>query len=151
MGATSLTGTDTISISGRNLTDLGSGACVELTFPDDLATMKASKNGNTIIAYNNQGQVVDCSIRLLLGSSDDKYMNSLLQLQKQDISTFTLMTGVFSKRVGDGQGNLSTKVYQLNAGVFKKQPDAKTSSDGDPEQSEVVYMLRFGTGDPSIQ
>jgi len=151
MPAVSLTGADTIQIDSRVLNDLADQDAVKLTFPNDIAAVKASKNGNTIYAFNETGRLVEVEVRVLLGSADDKYLNSRLQEMKNDFSGFILLTCSFSKRVGDGAGNMSTVVYQGTGGVFKKQVEAKTSTEGDTEQSVAVYMMNFGNSGKSIQ
>ena len=151
MASVSLSGQDVIQINGRILNDLGDQNPVELTYPNDLVGVKAAKNGNTIYAFNNMGRLAECKIRLLLGSDDDKFMNSLLQTQINDFSSFTLLTGQFSKRVGDGTGIISTDVYQLSGGVIKKNVEAKTAAEGDTEQSIAEYMVTFGYTSKSIQ
>lgn len=151
MPSVSLTGADTIQVDGRILYDLADGDSVTVTYPEDLAKVKASKNGNTIYAFNNMGVVVEAKIRVLLGSSDDKYLNSRLQEQIQDFSSFILASGAFSKRVGDGQGNISTAVYQMAGGVFTRQVEAKTSAEGDTEQSVAVYTIHYGNAQRTIQ
>lgn len=150
-GSVSLTGSDTIQIDSRVLADLADQDAVMLKFPDELAKVKASKNGNTIFAFNEQGRVVECDIRVLLGSADDKYLNARMQEMKNGFSDFILVTGVFTKRIGDGAGNISSAVYQCSGGIFKKQIEAKTSAEGDTEQSVAVYTLAFGNGGRSIQ
>lgn len=150
-GSVSLSGADTIQLDSRILNDLADQDAVKLTYPNDIAAVKASKNGNTIYAFNETGRLVECEVRVLLGSSDDKYLNSRLQEQKNDFSTFILFTGSFAKRVGNGQGVISTVVYQCSGGVVKKQVEAKTSSEGDTEQSVAVYMISFGNSFKTIQ
>jgi hypothetical protein len=151
MGSVSLSGADVININGTILNDLADQNPVDLTYPNDLVGVKAGKNGNTIYAFNNMGRLAECKIRVLLGSDDDKFLNSLLQLQVNDFSGFTLLTGQFSKRVGDGQGNISTDVYQLSGGVIKKNVEAKTAAEGDTDQSVAEYMITFGYTQKSIQ
>lgn len=151
MSSVSLSGADTIQIDSRILNDLADQDSVMLTFPDDLAKVKAGKNGNTIYAFNNMGEVTEVTIRVLLGSSDDKYLNSRLQEQIQDFSSFILVTGDFTKRVGDGSANISSAVYQMAGGVFTRQVDAKTSSEGDTDQSVAVYKVMFGNAQRAIQ
>lgn len=147
----SLTGSDVIVIDGRVLNDLADQDAVTLTFPNDLAAVKASKNGNTIYAFNETGRLVECNVRVLLGSADDKFLNSRMQEMKNGFSDFILLTGSFVKRTGDGKGNISSAVYQISGGIFKKQIEAKTSAEGDAEQSVAVYMMTFGNGNRSIQ
>lgn len=151
MASVSLTGADTIQIDGRILNDLADGDAVTITLPEDLARVKTGKNGNAIYALNNMGRVVDCTIRVLLGSDDDKYLNSRLQEQLQDFSAFILATGAFTKRVGDGSGNISAAVYQLSGGAFSRQIEMKTSAEGDTEQSVAVYKVTFGNSQRAIQ
>ena len=151
MGSVSLTGDDVIQIDGRGINDLADQDSVALTYPEDLAKVKASKNGNTIYAFNNMGRITECTIRVLLGSDDDKYLNSRMQEMINDFSAFTLVTGSFSKRVGDGKGGLNSDIYQMSGGIFKKQVEAKTSSEGDTEQSVAVYTIQFGNSSKSIQ
>lgn len=151
MNAVSLTGADGIQVNDRILNDLADGDCVHLTFPNDLTAVKASKNGNMIYAFNETGKQVLCTLRILAGSPDDKFLNSLLQTMKNDFSGFILMTGNFSKRVGDGKANISTVIYQLTGGVIKKQQEAKTSAEGDTEQSVAVYEITYGNADRAIQ
>lgn len=151
MASVSLSGTDVIQINGRILNDLADQNPVDLTYPNDIVGVKAAKNGNTIYAFNNMGRLAECKLRLLLGSGDDKFMNSLLQTQINDFSAFTLLTGQFSKRVGDGSGVISTDVYQLSGGVIKKNVEAKTASEGDTDQSVAEYTITFGYTSKSIQ
>jgi hypothetical protein len=150
-GTVSLTGTDTIQIDSRILNDLADGDAVMINFESDLAAVKASKNGNTIYAFNEMGRVVGCTVRVLMGSPDDKYLNSRMQEMINGFSDFILLTGAFVKRVGDGNGNISSVVYQCSGGIFKKQVEAKTSAEGDTEQSVAVYVISFGNGSKSIQ
>jgi hypothetical protein len=151
MSSISLTGKDTIQIDSRVLNDLADGDSVILTYPNDIANVKASKNGNTIFAMNNTGMQCEVSIRVLAGSTDDKYLNSRMQEMILDFSKFVLLTGVFAKRVGDGAGVLSSIIYQCSGGVVKRQPEAKTNAEGDTAQSVVTYVISFGNGDRSIQ
>ncbi len=151
MPQVSLTGQDTAQIDGIILQSLADGNAFEITFPEDLAQIKVGKNGNTIYGKNEQGRRADVNIRVLVGGSDDKYLNSRLQQWVNDPSSFALITGMFIKRVGDGQGNLQSKVYQCSGGVIRKQVEAKTSSDGDADQSVSPYMIMFGNCQVSIQ
>ena len=139
----SLTGQDVAVISGRVLHDVADGDFVTLEFDTDLANMKVSKDGNTIYALNQTGRLVKVTLRLLLGSSDDIALNSWMQAMLTDFSGFTLLTGSFTKRVGDGQGNVKNVVYTLANGIFRRLVPTKSSAEGDVEQSVAVYELSF--------
>lgn len=139
----SLTGNDTLVIAGITITDVADGDWFSSTFDQDLANLKRGKNGNAIFAENAMGPVGTALLRLIRGSDDDKSMNTLLQQQLQDFSSFELLDGQFVKRVGDGQGNVTGDTYQMFGGIFKRVPDAKSNADGDTEQSVSVYRFEF--------
>ena len=151
MSTIALTGKDSHIVCGRILNDFASGDCVKIEFEGDLTVVKKGKNGNTIYAKNEMGRIADVTMRILLGGTDDKYMNGLLQEWITDPSTFTLMTGMFVKRVGDGQGNTESKIYNMTGGFFKRQVDAKTSAESDTDQSVAVWRITFGNAQVSIQ
>ena len=71
--------------------------------------------------------------------------NSLQNQQISGFSGFGLITAVYTKRVGDGAGVISSVIYQLSGGIFTKGVEAKTSARGDVEQSVAVWMIRFGS------
>ncbi len=147
----SLTGQDFVQIDDRILNDLADQDAVTFDPPNDLAAVKSGKNGNLIFALNETGRQMTATLRVLLGSADDKFLNSRLQEMKNNFSSFILLTGIFTKRSGDGLGKISTKVYQASGGVFQRQVPAKTSAEGDTEQSVAVYTIIFGNNDTSHQ
>ncbi len=151
MPEVSLTGQDTVQIDGSIFQTLADGVPFDITFPNDLGAVKAGKNGNTIYAKNEMGRIADVVMRLILGGVDDKYMNGRLQQWITDPSAFTLMTGMFVKRVGDGAGNVESKIYNMTGGFFKRQVDAKTSAESDTDQSVAVWRVTFGACQVSIQ
>ncbi len=146
-----LTGQDVIQVNGTIITALADQNSFAGTFPNPLTTVKTAKNGNVLFAQDSKGLMMDLTLRLVIGSSDDKYLNSLLQTLISDISSFILMTANVVKRVGDGQGNYSSKVYQCSAGVFKDQVGFSSSAEGDVEQAVAVYNMIFGYCTATIQ
>ena len=146
----SLTGSDTIKINGRILNDFADGDVAHLTFPNNLVEVKTGKNGNSIYAFNNTGRQCEVALRLVRGGSDDKYMNQQLSLFKNDPADFSLLTGEFDKRVGDGVGNITTDSYTLSGGAFRKQVEVKENADGDTEQAVAIYTLIFSNAPRSI-
>ena len=138
-----LTGNDTLKIKGRILADLADGDFANLSFPNDIAALKTGKDGNTVYALNETGRQAELAIRVLRASSDDKFLNSLLAAQRNDFSGFVLMDGEVIKRVGDGEGNVTDDTYLLTGGIFTKNGEAKSNSEGDTEQSVSVYPIQF--------
>lgn len=149
MATIALSGADTVKINNTVLADLADGDCVMLTFPSEIATLKVGKNGNTIYGLNETGKQAEVKIRLIRGSADDKFLNSLLAQQQSNFSGTVLMIGEFIKSLGDGQGHITSDTYILSGGVFAKQVEAKTNVEGDAAQSVAEYTLRF-SGSPRV-
>lgn len=143
MGAVSLSGSDTINLNNRVLADLADGNCVELTFPNDIANVKTGKNGNSIYGLNESGKQCEVKLRVLRGSSDDKFLNNLLAQQQNNFAGTVLMIGQFIKKIGDGLGNITSDTYIMSGGVFTKQIEAKSNVEGETDQSIAVYTIRF--------
>lgn len=143
MSTVSMTGADTIKINNRIFADLADGDCVVLAFPNEKATLKTGKNGNTIYALNESGKQAEITLRLVRGSSDDKFMSGLFAQQENDFASFTLMIGEFVKRIGTGQGGVIADTYVLSGGIFSKHIEAKSNVEGDTEQSISIYNLKF--------
>lgn len=149
-GSVSLTGSDVVTLNGRVFHDFAQNDIIKLDFAEDLVKVQSSKNGNIVYALNANGLMSGLTLRLLAGSSDDQYINSLLASQIKDLSSFILIVGSFVKRVGDGQGNVTNVIYNTLGGVVKKFPAAKTNTTGDVEQSVVEWMLDFGSNSRAI-
>lgn len=144
MSTISLTGKDTVKINDRIINDLADGETVVITLPNELVTVKTGKNGNSIYALNETGRQVDVTMRLIRGSADDKFMNQLLATQKQDLPAFTLIKLDFTKKLGDGAGNILSDINTITGGVFTKaMPDVKENVEGDIEQAVAIYTLKF--------
>jgi hypothetical protein len=150
MSGNSLTGKDTIVINNRVLADFGDGDVLNLTFPNNKITAKRGKNGNTIFALNETGLQADVELRILKGSSDDKFLNSLSIAQNRDLPSFSLLTGEFTKRIGDGAGNIASEVYEVSGGAFVKEIDNKENVEGNTDQGIAIYRLIFANAPRSL-
>ena len=151
MSTLSLSGNDTIKINEKILADFADGDIAVLTFPNELATLKTGKNGNTIYSINETGRQADLTLRLIKGSSDDKFLASLLSAQKANLPSFILMSGELVKRLGDGSGKIVADTYILSDGIFTKEVEAKSNVEGDTSQSVSVYIIRFAAGPRAIE
>lgn len=146
----SLTGKDTIIIDNRIFTDLAEGDTAMLDFPNNLVEAKIGKNKNVIFAFNSSGKTVTVTLRVLVGSPDDKYLNSRMAEFINDPPTFILHEGEFIKRSGDGIGNSVDVIYTMNAGIIQKFPNTKENVSGDTEQSVAVWQLQFANTERKI-
>lgn len=149
MAQASLTGSDTVIINNYLFTGVADQNWVELTFPNDIAAVKTGKNGNSIFALNETGKQCEVKIRLLRGTKDDSFLNNLLAQQQNNFAGTVLLQGQFIKKVGDGAGNITQDTYIFSGGIFTKQVEAKTNSEGDIDQSVSVYTLKF-TNSPRV-
>lgn len=150
MAGIALSGNDTVNISGRVLADLADGNCAELKFPNEIANVKIGKNGNAIYGLNTTGQQSELTLRILRASSDDQYLMGLLNAQQLNFAGTVLATGQLIKKIGDGQGNITSDTYIMEGGVFTKIPEAKTNVEGDTEQSVSIYMIKFANS-PTVR
>lgn len=143
MSTIALSGNDTVIINNRIFADFADGNVAELAFPNDIASVKTGKDGNSIYGLNESGKQAEFKLRLIRGSADDKFLNGLLAQQQLNFAGFPLMTGQFIKKIGDGQGNIQSDTYITSGGVFTKQVEAKSNVEGESEQSVSIYTLKF--------
>lgn len=143
MSTVALSGSDTVMLQNRVLADLADENCVELTFPNDIASVKTGKNGNSIYGLNESGKQGDVKIRVIRGSADDKFLNGLLAAQQNNFAGTVLLFGSFIKKIGNGEGAITSDTYIMSGGVFTKQVEAKMNVSGDSEQSVSIYTVKF--------
>ncbi len=143
MSTIALSGNDTVVLNNRIFADFADGNVAELTFPNDIATVKTGKDGNSIYGLNETGKQCELKVRLIRGSADDKFLNGLLAQQQLNFAGTVLMVGQFIKKIGDGSGNIKSDTYIMSGGVFTKQVEAKSNVEGESEQSVSIYTLKF--------
>jgi hypothetical protein len=143
MNSVAMTGNDTAVLDDRVLNDLAEGNCIEVTFPNDIAQVKTGKNGNSVYALNETGRQCEMKLRLIRGSADDKTFQGKFAAQQRDFAAFVLMSGQFIKKIGDGQGNVTSEIYILSGGIFTKPVEGKSNVEGETEQSVSIYTLKF--------
>jgi hypothetical protein len=150
MTAIALSGNDTLVLNNRTFADFADANVMELTFPNDISQVKTGKNGNSIYGLNATGLQCELKVRLIRGSSDDTFLNGLLVAQQQNFSSTVLLQGQVVKKLGDGQGNVTSDTYILGGGVFQKQVEVTSNVEGDALQSVAVYMMKFTTSPRAI-
>lgn len=138
-----ITAEDTFSVYDRVLSDFADDDASTISFDADIVRTKTGKNKNTIFAKDETGSNATVTLRLIRGSSDDRFMAGKLAEMQRDFVSHVLATGEFVKRLGDGQGNIIRDVYTLLGGTFKKNVDGKENVSGDTEQGVAVYTMMF--------
>ena len=151
MSIYALTGNDTLIINERVITNLADGSTITINYDNDSVGISTGKDDNTIYSDNRQGSNASLELRLVRGSEQDIYFNGLSIQQSRDLPTFTLMQGSFSKRVGDGFGNVKFDNYTLLGGVFtKRAPQVTENLNGETDQGVSIYNITFATASRSL-
>ena len=143
MSVVALSGQDTIIINNYLFVGLADANYIELSFPNEIASVKTGKNGNSIYGFNESGKQCEVKLRIVRASADDKFMNNLLAQQQANFSGTVLLQGQFVKKIGDGQGNITSDTYIMSGGIFIKIPEGKSNAEGETEQSLALYTLKF--------
>lgn len=150
MSTVAMSGSDTLQLNNHIFANLGTGDVAILTYPNEIASVKTGKNGNSVYGLNETGKNAELAIKVIRGSTDDKFLLALLNQQQLNFAGFVLMTGEFVKKIGDGAGKISSDTYIVSGGVFTHIPEAKSNVEGDTEQSEIPYKIKFSNAPRTI-
>lgn len=141
MPSFNITADDTFTLGGRIFNDFADGDNVTIIPKDDKVDAKSGKNLNTIFAQKPQGFNGDVTLRLMRGSPDDQFLQGQLAAQDQDFAATVLMDGEFTKRLGDGKGNVKRDVVRMSGVIIKRNPDSKENAEGNTEQAIAIWNL----------
>ena len=150
MATYALTGNDDLILNDVSIDEFTDNSTIRITFPNEKVGISTGKNDNTVFATNTQGKNVQVELRILAGGKADAFLNGLSIQQDRDLPSFTLMNGSFSKRVGDGKGNVRRINYTLLGGTFRQNVDAQENLTGDTEQGTALYRMTFAQGARAI-
>lgn len=142
-GITGIVGKDVLTINGQVIIATGDGDAIKLDPQGPIAQMKVSKDGNSVYALANSGIACKLAVKLVRGSFDDITLNGYLQQWLSDPASFSLLSGSYVKRMGDGKGNSVSDIYTLSGGLVEQIPPAVGNSEGSTEQGYVTYTLLF--------
>lgn len=146
-----LTGDATLTLYDRVFVDLADGDVSSITFPNNLVELKTGKNRNTIYSRNATGENGELSLRLVRGSSDDRFLQGKLAVSERDFVSTEICNGQLALRLGDGAGGIVTDVYTLGGGVITKKVEGKDNVEGDTSQGVAVYNIKFANVTRSAQ
>lgn len=150
MATYALTGNDDFFVNNVSINDLTDGSTITISFQNEKVGISTGKNGNTVYATNKQGENAQVELRIVAGSKSDAFLNGLSITQDRDLPAATLLNGSFSKRIGDGKGNVKYINYTLLGGVFRQNIDTQENLQGDTEQGTAVYRLFFAQAQRAI-
>lgn len=138
-----LTGDDTLILFGRTITDTADGDIATIAVDNDIASSVVGKGGNVIIAKDEQGKKCTITVRILKAAGDDIFLQSKYQSYENDSALFSVGTGSFSKRLGDGSGNVVFDTKYIKALHFTRSPyDAVMNVNGNTDQAVTVYTMQ---------
>lgn len=150
MGIDVYTGSDVLELDGNLVNDGANGKVVEVRFPNNISNSEVGKDGNGIVSYISNGQIAEVTIRVLIANKTDQYLSLRKDQFINDSASYVAIKGKFSKRVGDGNGNIKTVTWDLQGGVLQKNIEGEEDTGGDLEQAVAVYNLRFTRGTRTI-
>lgn len=150
MATYALTGNDDLILNDVSIDEFTDNSTITITFPNEKVGISTGKNANSVFATNEQGRNVQVELRILAGGKNDAFLNGLSIQQERDLPAFPLMNGSFSKRVGDGKGNVRRINYTLLGGTFRQNVDAQENLTGDTEQGTALYRMTFAQGARAI-
>lgn len=146
--ADAYTGQDTIILEDYNgkwvLTGLGKGTVAELNAPNELGTVDTGYNGNSLGSHNEPGRQRELTLRLVKGCSDDKRLNNNYNLWKDRSDSFVPLRGYFTKLIKNAYGANTYDTVECYFGLPSGQPTQQTVTDGNTDQVESVYVIKFG-------
>ena len=150
MSTYALTGNDTVILNERVIKDMADGSIVEISYQNDRVGITTGKNDNTIFAEDRTGSNATLTLRVIRGSADDRWLNGLSIQQNQDLPSFSLLRGAFTKRIGNGYGSISYDNYILIGGAFQRYADTQENLQGETEQGSSVYTIIFAKAERAI-
>lgn len=145
----SYTSQDILKWGDRLLTNFADGDVATITYPNELHGMKIGKEGNAIAAHNEMGRIANLKLRLIKGSPDDKYLNSIVVAWKNHSDDFTPQSAEFTKVVKVDNG-VCNDITSLSFIIPTKVPDVMENVEGNTEQAVSIYDFRCGVSNRSL-
>ncbi|MBO7733122.1 MAG: hypothetical protein J6S67_11230 [Methanobrevibacter sp.] len=143
------TGKDIIKFNDRIGSDFANGDCAIITFPNELHGMANGKDGNSLAAHNEQGNIAELEMRVIKGSGFDKYLNSFVLAWKNHSDEFAPATAELTKMITTEAGKVS-ETTSLGFIFPSNQVETRVNTDGDTDQMVSVYRFRAGTSNRAL-
>lgn len=144
------TGSDLLKWGDRILSDFASGDVWRIEYPNEISTITTGKNGNSIGAHNETGRNANLTMRLIRGSADDKFFNTLYQQWLNKSDEFSPQTASATKNLKDGNGNTITDTVYLEFGLPTSAIVSYENTGGDGEQCVAIWNWKFARASRSI-
>ncbi len=151
MGIYVITANDTLTVTGmfngkmttQNFTTLADKSVVHMDFPNELWNIAIGKNKNAIFSFIQKGNLSEMDLRPLLGNADHAFLLAQITQAQNNPPGVILLTGTFSKILGDGAGNPIRVNYTLSGGVVSKLPPLTENVEGETDQGVGMFKLKW--------
>lgn len=112
------TAEDVSVINDRIMSDYAKGDVITISFENNLSNQGNGKNGNSLAAHIEDGQIALVSLRLVMNSPDDKYLNTIFQQWQSHDSAFKPISGSFTKNTVNEQNQRASSSVECSL-VFR--------------------------------
>lgn len=138
-----LTGRDIVTFMLRDITGgLSSTTPATLSFIGDYADELIGKNGNSIIYRKAGGVHCLLTLNVIQNSPEATWINTF-EKTLESLGAYEPCFASIEQRLGDGRGNVKSKIYNLTGLFFKSQPiPAALMTLQGTEEHIVVYKLQ---------
>jgi hypothetical protein len=126
---------DGLIINSRVITNFAGPKSILTEYPNDINDIHIFKNGNMIWMRKIQGLLVNITIKLMINSDDDKFLNSLFKSSQQNPNIFSPINMQHIKNTTNENGNLLQAIVDIPWAMFQKLPSMQDDSEGDVEQA----------------
>lgn len=125
----------TVTLNGKVFTDLAQGDAVKIEFPNDKSSKTKGINKSSVIKKRMDGDEAKVTIKVLKASSDDVFLNTMLNQDGLIIINGSIKTN-FTR---DNTSGIDS--YALENGTIVGHPaDTKNNVDG---EEVMEYVINF--------
>lgn len=121
---------------------LANGDVITIAPDGALNNKMITYGGQQVIAEDRNGLAHTLTIRPLVASELDKYLQMKYAEYKADSPSYVAMNGTATRRLGDGAGNVVNDDFALSEMTFATAPtNATINTEGDVEQAVREYTI----------
>lgn len=127
-------GQDTLILNNYVFTSSGTGDYITIEPQDNITNQDVAANGTILFAKNAKALMHTLTVRVAIGSMDDKQLTFWLNDLLNNFVTTPFLSGTYNKISYATDGTLLQTVYEITGGVMQKSPGMKSNATGDVEQ-----------------
>lgn len=127
-------GQDTLILNGYTFNSLGTGDYIDIQPQENITNQDVSANGTLLIARNAKGLLHTLTVRVPVGSADDKQITLWYNDIWNNFVNAPFLNGTYNKISYGTDGSLLQTNYVITAGTVQKSSGMKANATGDIEQ-----------------